>query len=430
MPEVGPILRLLPSNLRRLLHVRDFVLLWSGSTISLFGDGIYFVTIAWEVYRLSNAPTALGVVSAAFALPQVLLLLLGGVLSDRLDRRLVMLLGNLVSSLMIGGLGTLVLLNRVRIWEIVMLVAVYGVSQAFFLPASRALVPSLIDPDLIPQAMATEQFVQPLTSSLIGPAIGGLLIAVGGTGIAFLIDSGTFLVAAATLVAMSPGQPTLAEAEGGKPSGRFAILTEARQGFQLVRRTPWIWAGLAAAGIANIALTGPQTVLIPYLVKYVFHSGPETLGLIGATGGVGAILAALYVGWRGVPGRDVTWIFLSWAIGTAALIPMGLAGMAWELMPLTMVTMAGISLGNVIWSSRMGVEVPGHILGRVAGLDMMVSFSLTPLSNAVTGPVAGLIGARAVLVIAGALGTVATLAVLVLVPGLMGGPRPNAQRAD
>lgn len=89
--------RLIPENLVKLLRVRDFVWLWSGASVSLFGDGIYFVTIAWEVYRISNAPTALGVVSAAFALPQVLLLVLGGVLSDRLDRRLVMFLGNVVS---------------------------------------------------------------------------------------------------------------------------------------------------------------------------------------------------------------------------------------------------------------------------------------------------------------------------------------------
>jgi DHA3 family tetracycline resistance protein-like MFS transporter len=73
---------LIPSKLGRLLTIREFVLLWSGSAVSLFGDGIYFVTIAWEVYRLSDLPTALGIVSAAFALPQVVLLVFGGVISD------------------------------------------------------------------------------------------------------------------------------------------------------------------------------------------------------------------------------------------------------------------------------------------------------------------------------------------------------------
>jgi MFS family permease len=414
--------RWVPSNLRELLSVRDFVLLWSGGTISLFGDGIYFVTIAWEVYRLSNAPTALGVVSAAFGLPQVLLLLLGGVLSDRLDRRLVMLLGNVVSGVMIAGLGTLVLLHQLRLWEVVVLVAVYGTSQAFFLPASRAIVPSLIRPELVPQAMAAEQFVQPLTSGLLGPAVGGVLIAAGGTGLAFLLDAATFMVAGAALAAMASPQAVFSA--GALPASPGSFLGEIREGLRFVRGLPWIWAGLCAAGIANIALTGPLTVLIPYLIKYRLHSGPEMLGLFGACGGLGAILTAIYVGWRGVPRRDVNWIFLSWAIGTAALVPMGLAGAAWELLPLSFVTVSGIALGNVIWFSRMGVEVPGHILGRVASLDMMVSFSLTPLSSAVTGPLAGALGARPVLIFAGALGAVVPVLFLLLVPGLLGSHRP------
>ena len=419
--------RWVPSNLRELLSVRDFVLLWSGGTVSLFGDGIYFVTIAWEVYRLSNAPTALGVVSAAFGLPQVLLLLLGGVLSDRLDRRLVMLLGNVVSGVMIAGLGTLVLLHQLRLWEVVVLVAVYGVSQAFFLPASRAIVPSLIRPELVPQAMAVEQFVQPLTSGLLGPAVGGVLIAAGGTGLAFLLDAGTFMVAGAALAAMASPQTVPAAAGTSRSSSGSAFLGEIREGLRFVRGLPWIWAGLCAAGIANIALTGPLTVLIPYLIKYRLHSGPEMLGLFGACGGLGAILTAIYVGWRGVPRRDVNWIFLSWAIGTAALVPMGLAGAVWELLPLSFVTVSGIALGNVIWFSRMGVEVPGHILERVASLDMMVSFSLTPLSSAVTGPLAGALGARQVLIFAGALGAVVPLLFLFLVPGLLGSHRPLQQ---
>jgi DHA3 family tetracycline resistance protein-like MFS transporter len=340
---------------------------------------------------------------------------LGGVLSDRLDRRLVMLLGNAVSGVMIGTLGTLVLLNRIRLWEIVVLVVVYGISQAFFLPASRAIVPSLVQPDLLPQAMAVEQFVVPLTTSLVGPAVGGLLIAAGGTGFAFLIDAATFLVAAATLAVMSSAR--VVPSGEPSPSGRFAMLREAGQALSFIRGSRWIWAGLAAAGFANIALTGPLQVLVPYLIKYRLHSGPEVLGLFGACGGVGSILAAAYVAWRGIPRRDVSWIFLSWAAGTAMLVPIGLASAAWELLPLAFVLSIGISLGNLIWFARMGVLVPGYILGRVASFDMMVSFSLSPLSSAVTGPLAGVVGVRRLLIVAGGVTTISTLAFLLL-PGL------------
>jgi DHA3 family tetracycline resistance protein-like MFS transporter len=386
--------------------------------VSLFGDGIYFVTIAWEVYRLSDLPTALGIVSAAFALPQVVLLVFGGVISDRMDRRLLMLWMNAVSGLMIGGLGVLVLLDRIQLWEIIVLVAVYGVSQAFFLPASRAIVPSLVDPDLLPQAMAVEQFVQPLTGSLLGPAVGGLLIAAGGTGLAFLIDAATFLVAAGTLSAMTSAVATVAVGDQAETRpGRFAILHEAGLAVRFIRGLPWMWAGLAAAAIANLALTGPLMVLIPFLIKYRLHSGPEALGLVSAVGGLGAILAAVYVSWRGLPRQDISWMFICWAAAPAAMVPMSLVNSAWELMPLTFIAMAGLAFGNMVWFARLGARVPGHMLGRVASFDMMLSFSLTPVSMAVTGPLAGLIGVRHLLLWSGALACVLTL-VFLLVPGL------------
>jgi MFS family permease len=348
----------------------------------------------------------------------VLLLVFGGVLSDRVDRRLLMLWANVVSALMMGVLGTLVLLNRIHLWEIVALVVVYGVSQAFFLPASRAIIPSLVHAELLPQAMAVEQFVQPLTTSLLGPAVGGLLIAASGTGFAFLIDAGTFLVAAITLAAMSSAQPAAASSDqSAAPSGRFAMLHEAGLAVSFICRLPWMWAGLAAAAIANIALTGPLTVLIPFLIKYRLHSGPQALGLVGAFGGLGAIAAALYVTGRGLPRHDVTWMFIFWTLGPAALVPMGLVNAAWQLWPLTFVTTASLAVGNMIWFARMGAQVPGNMLGRVASFDLMLSFSLTPLSMAVTGPLEAIIGARQLLVGAGALAALFTLAFL-MVPGL------------
>src|SRR5256714_15444120 len=96
------------SQLARLFRIRDFSLLWSGSTISLFGDGMYFVAIAWEVYHLSSSPAALGAVGVAFSLPQVALLLVGGVIIDPAYRRVLMMAARLISGLAIGNLGDLI----------------------------------------------------------------------------------------------------------------------------------------------------------------------------------------------------------------------------------------------------------------------------------------------------------------------------------
>jgi MFS family permease len=399
----------------RLFRIRDYSLLWSGSTVSLFGDGIYFVAIPWEVYHLSSSPAAYGFVGAAFALPQVLFLLVGGVISDRLNRRALMIGASVSSAVAIGVLGLLVELHLEQLWMIGALVFLYGTSQAIFMPASKALTPSLVPVELLPQATAMNQLLEPITLAVIGPAAGGLIIAGFGTGAAFLVDSATFAVAVAAMAVMSGGAIRRVAAEG--PERKASVLREAREAIGFVRRTPWIWAGLLSAAIANVSLTGPLTVLTPYVVKYNLHGTATDLGLIFAVGGIGGVVAGLYVAVRGTPRRKVTWIFLSWAIATLAMSPIGFATASWQLMLLSIIIVGGLTLGNLIWFTLMGALVPNEMLGRVSSLDMMVSFSLAPVSNALTGPIALLAGVRNTLLGAGILGAVVGVAAL-LVPGV------------
>ena len=398
----------------RLFRIRDFALLWSGSTVSLFGDGIYYVAIPWEVYHLSSSPAAYGLVGASFSLPQVAFVLLGGVISDRLNRRTLMIGASLTSAVSIGILGLLVVLHAEQLWMILVLVFVYGTSQAIFMPASKALTPSLVPVELLPQATAMNQLLEPVTLAVLGPAVGGLIIAAAGTGAAFLVDSATFAVAVATLVFMSGGAIRRADES---PEFNASILREAREAIGFVRSTPWIWAGLLASAIANIALTGPLQVLLPYVVKYGLHGSATDLGVIFAVGGIGGVVAALYVAVKGTPRRSVTWIFLSWAIATLAMTPIGYATAAWQLMVLSIVIVSGLTLGNLLWFTLMGTLVPNDMLGRVTSLDLMVSFSLTPVSNALTGPVAALAGVRNTHHGAGILGALVGVVVL-LVPGV------------
>jgi MFS family permease len=408
--------RVVSSPLLRLFRIRDYSLLWSGSTVSLFGDGIYFVAIPWEVYHLSSSPAAYGFVGAAFALPQVLFVLVGGVISDRLNRRALMVGASVSSAVAIGVLGLLIELHLEQLWMIGALVFLYGTSQAIFMPASKALTPSLVPVELLPQATAMNQLLEPITLAVVGPAVGGLIIAAFGTGAAFLVDSATFAVAVAAMALMSGGAIRRAAAEG--PERKASVLREAREAIGFVRRTPWIWVGLLSAAIANVSLTGPLTVLTPYVVKYNLHGTATDLGLIFAVGGIGGVIAGAYVAVRGTPRRKVTWTFLSWAIATLAMSPIGFATATWQLMLLSIIIVGGLTLGNLIWFTLMGALVPNEMLGRVSSLDMMVSFSLTPVSNALTGPLALLVGVRNTLLGAGILGAVVGVAAL-LVPGVL-----------
>ena len=403
------------SQLARLFRIRDFSLLWSGSTISLFGDGMYFVAIAWEVYHLSNSPAALGAVGVAFSLPQVALLLVGGVISDRVNRRVLMMAASLISALAIGTLGVLIQLHVEALWMILILVFIYGGSQAFFLPASQALTPTLVPAELLPRATAVNQMLEPVLIGVIGPSVGGVLIALGGTGVALLVDSATFMAALIAMALMSAGAIERA-AEAG-PARKASVLHEAREAIGFVRTTPWIWAGILAAAVANISLTGPLQVLTPYVVKYTLHGGVRDLALVIAGGGVGAVAAAIYIAIRGAPRRTVTWIFVAWAASCLALTPIGIATSAWQVAGLNFVIGVGLTIGNLIWFTLMGTRVPNQMLGRVSSLDLMISFSLTPLSNGLTGPVAAVFGVSRTLLAAGLLGTVVTVATL-FVPGV------------
>jgi DHA3 family tetracycline resistance protein-like MFS transporter len=392
------------------LRRRDFALLWAGMAVSLLGDGIYFVAIVWEALRLSNTAVAVSLVGLAWTVPTLACLLLGGALSDRFDRRRVMLLASLAQATAIGAIGLLDLAGVLHMWTLVCLVAAYGAGQAFFLPAFEALVPTLVDADEMTHASALDQFVRPFSLQLVGPALGGGLIALAGTGPAFLLDAATFLFGAATLLAM---RSRTARPAPGAGSNALHGLGEA---FRFVRTNAWLWTTLLAAALTLLLFIGPYQVLLPFLVKNTLHGSSATLGLIRALGGVGALVAALSVSQLGLPGWAVRAMFLGWAVQSLALAGYAIAEEAWLFAGISLLGGAGGAVGNVVWGVLMKTRVPNRLLGRVASLDWLVSIALVPVSFALTGPVAGLLGARTTLLLGGVV-SAGTLLAFLLVAG-------------
>ena len=131
-------------NLLTPLRHRNFRLLWTGMTVSLLGDGIFLVALAWQAYQLWNSPAALSVVGIGMTVPTVVFLLPAGVISDRFDRRAVMLGADALRLVAIAVLAVLAITHALRLWELVALVAVYGIGTAFFTPAFEAMVPTLL----------------------------------------------------------------------------------------------------------------------------------------------------------------------------------------------------------------------------------------------------------------------------------------------
>ena len=392
------------------LRIRDFALLWAGMSVSLIGDGVYFVALAWQVYDLSGSPTALSLVGVAWTLPLALFVLLGGVVTDRVERRRVMIAADLVRALAVAVIGVLSLSGVIELWHLVVMAALFGTGEAFFGPAFTSIVPQIVPRQLLLQANALDQFVRPLGFMLLGPALGGWIVATFGPGEAFVFDAGTFLVSALALAFVSP-RPLAVREEA------TSLLRDVREGFGFVRARPWLWATLVAAAIFLLAYWGPIDVLVPYRVRNELGGDAGDYGLILAFGGLGSIAAAALVGRRGLPRRHITVMYLSWAIGSLALVGLGVGTAVWQLMGFMFVEGAFFTAGIVIWGTLLQTHVPGELLGRVTSLDWFVSTSLVPISFALTGPVSGAIGVQSTLVLAGVIACSVTLAFL-QVPGV------------
>jgi MFS family permease len=392
------------------LRHRDFRLLWSGMCVSLLGDGVFMIAMAWQVYALSNAPTALAMVGISMTLPTVALLLVGGVISDRFDRRRVMLAADVIRGVAVGAIAALSLTGLLGLWHMVALVAVYGAGSAFFGPAFDAIVPDLLPRAELARANALDQLIRPVALRLAGPAVGGVLIETVGVGGAFALDAASFAVSAAALMAMRPCARAI---DGGAGS----LGAEVRAGVEYVRRHVWLWGTLASAAIAYLLFMGPVEVLVPFLVKNELDGSAADLGLVFAAGGVGSVLCALAIGQRGLPRRDITAMYAAWTLATLAVAGYGLAAAIWQLMLVSLVFNALETAGLVIWATTKQRHVPPHLLGRVSSLDWLISTGLLPLSFALTGPVSAALGAQGALIAAGATGAVVTLAALFL-PGM------------
>jgi MFS family permease len=392
------------------LRHRDFRLLWSGMCISLLGDGVFLVAMAWQVYALSNAPTALALVGIAMTIPTIVFLLLGGVVSDRLDRRRVMLLADVARGLAVGLLAVLSLTGALALWHVVALVAVYGAGTAFFSPAFDALVPEVLPAEQLAQANALDQFVRPIALRLAGPAVGGVLIDVLGVGSAFAVDAASFAVSAVALLAMAPRARAAAGSHG-------SVAADIGVGLRYIRGHVWLWATFASAAIAYLLFMGPAEVLLPYLVKNDLHGSAADLGIVFAAGGIGSVGCAVVLGQRGLPRRDITFMYVTWTLATFAVAGYGLATAVWQLMLASLAFNALETAGTIVWATAKQRNVPPALLGRVSSLDWLISIGLLPLSFALTGPVSGAIGAQGTLIAAGVLGGIVTFAALLL-PGM------------
>ncbi len=393
------------------LRERNFRLLWTGMCVSLLGDGAFIVALAWQVYQLSDGPTAMGMVGITMTVPTIVFLLVGGVASDRFDRRRLMLMADLARLLAAAALAMLSITGALEIWHIACLVGRLRHRSGVLRARIRRDRAGPAAANLLAQANALDQFVRPIALRMAGPALGGVLVGALGAGAVFALDAASFGASAAC--APAHAVPRTVERAGGADS----LVTDLREGWRFVRERRWLWVTFAWPRSPTCSSWGRSRCSSPTWSSTNSTRTARDLGLVFAAGGLASIITAVAIGRHGIPRRNMTFMYLAWTAATVAVAGYGLGTAAWHLMLASAVFNALETAGTIVWITVKQRHVPSSMLGRVSSLDWLISIGLLPLSFALTGPVSDAIGARATLIGAGLLGAAVTLAGL-FVPGV------------
>ena len=378
-------------DLLRVLRHRDFRLLWLANSASVVGDRIVTVALALFVIDLTGSATDLGLVLAAYSVPLIGFLLVGGVFADRLPRHLVVVVTDLVRFALHALLAVLIVTGEVRIWHLVVIGVLFGTAEAFYRPAATGLLPQTVPEDEIQEANAVTGMFQNI-AEFAGPALATLLVLGFSPAAAFAIDAATFLVSAALLVRVRPrDRGATAEPAAVAPT----VWADVREGFHEVRSRSWVWATLASFCVALFVALAPLFVLGPIVAREQYGD-LAVFGYVFAAFGGGTILGSLVaIRWRPrYPMRQGMIFVLIWPVAIALYAsgaPLAL------VVPAMVLAGSFIALFDVWWLTALAERIPPDKLSRVTSYDWTVSLGLVPLGYVLAGPAADAFGATEVL---------------------------------
>lgn len=381
----------------RALRSRSYALLWTGQTISALGDGAFMVALAWSVLILTGSATALAEVLIAQSVPRLLFLLIGGVVADRLPRRLILLWSDGGRAVVVLLIGVLFLLHLITLWHIVTLAVLFGIADAFFAPAYQAIPPQLVPPEDLPSANALTN-VSRQASTFIGPALGALLVAVTNAGAAFAFDGLTFMISACCLLAMPAHRRILGAFPSAVSAGETSVeeqlashagvLSEIGEGFTYLMSSSWLWVGTLIAAVGNVGFAALQ-VSLPQLVHHVYGEGVWLLGALLSATALGSMVASLVIGQMSTLRHRGIAAYLWITVASVALLALGLPLPHSVVVDASLSEAVVIGLGigafTVVYYTTLQELVPADKLGRVSSIDWLGSFALEPVGLAVVG---------------------------------------------
>ncbi len=389
------------------LHERNFRLYFLGQLTSAVGTGMTPVALAFAVLALPHGSASdVGAVLAAETVPLVVFLLVGGVAGDRLGRRRVMLGADVLRAAAQTALGSWILFGHPPLWGFLVLSALVGTGTAFFVPALTGLIPQIVSPERLRQANALNGLSFSI-GGIVGPAVAGVVVATASPGWAILADAFSYAVSVASLAALRMGPAA--------PSAPESFLAQLRTGWSEFWGRTWLWSIVVGASMFNLMTMAPYFVLGAVVAKQSL-GGATAWGTILGAQGAGAVLGGitmlrLHVKRPLVVGALslLVWPFPMLALAYVAPVPVIAAG--------AFLGGASFAVFDTQWQTTMQREVPREVLSRVSAYDWFGSLVFLPLGYAIAGPVASVLGMRAVFV-AGSAYMCASVAAALFIPSV------------
>lgn len=387
------------------LHERPYRLLFSATTITTLGDNLGHIALAFAVLGIPGGDaTDLGLVLATRSLFQSVVVIGGGVLSDRLPRNVVLVGASLTQGTAQAFTAALVISGTAEVWSLIAVSIFYGLGGGLVIPAEIGLVPQTVSSVRLQQANALQGLSRNLVS-ILGPAVGGALVVAGSPGVALAFDAASFF-AAATLL----GRIRIPPRESGPE--RASFFRELHEGWRELTKHTWLWSSVLLFGVSNMVFVGCWAVLGPLVAKEQY-GGAGAWAVVLACGGVGALGGSVIaLRWR--PARPLLASVLAAYPLLLELLALAVYAPVWMVATASFLTGAGIAVHLTLWFTVFQREVPEHAQSRVSSYDALGSFVLIPLGMAIVGPVAAGIGLQETLWAGFAISLVCQLAIVAL----------------
>jgi MFS family permease len=384
------------------LHHRNFRLFWFGQLISLIGTWMQTTGQSWLVLQITKDAWALGIVGALQFLPVMLLSLFGGVLADRLPKRRMLLFTQSFAAIQAIILWVLVATGTVQLWHVYILAFSLGLTNAFDMPTRQAFVVEMVGREDLPNAIALNSSLFNM-ARIIGPGLGGLIIAWQGEASLFLLNAISFIPVIAGLALIDLKQ--LHSQVSHKRQGTFQSLHE---GLSYIRQAPAVL--LIIVIIGTVSLFGINfNVVLPLFTTDVLHAGPAGFGFISSAFGFGSLLSALWLAWRSNR-STISHMLLATII--FCILEMLFALSHWYVLSLGLI--AAVGFAQIAFSATANTTLqtisPDHLRGRIMSVYMLVFAGSVPLGNLFTGGLASQFNPTVALLAGGGLSLIAAIA--------------------